>query len=69
MKKVLLIYYSQSGQLTQVLSSFVNGLLQNENIQTQVIRITPKEDYPFPWTVKDFFNAMPETVMLKPMEF
>jgi hypothetical protein len=65
--KVLAIYYSQSGQLEEIIDNFTAPLVDS-NISVEKIRIRPKTEYPFPWTSKSFFNAMPESVMGIPTE-
>ncbi len=64
-KKVLVLYYSQTGQLTEIVNSFVAPLAQ-EDVSVEVVRAKPKNDFAFPWTSKRFFDAMPETVLAIP---
>jgi flavodoxin len=63
MKKVLVIYYSQSGQLKKVLDSFVSSL-GDEKVKIDIKAIQPKEKYPFPWPFYTFFDEFPESVYL-----
>lgn len=63
MKKVLVIYYSQTGQLQSVLDSFTSKLA-DEEIQVDKRAITPKVKYPFPWPFYTFFDEFPESVFL-----
>jgi len=63
MKKVLVLYYSQAGQLKQVLNSFVSKLA-DETIQVDMKAITPKKTYPFPWPFYTFFDEFPESVFM-----
>ncbi|MFH0865724.1 MAG: hypothetical protein V1904_05990 [Bacteroidota bacterium] len=60
MKKILVINYSQSGQLDEIIDNF---LLPFEAALIDRIKIFPKKPYPFPWTSKEFFNTMPESVL------
>lgn len=60
MKKVLAIHYSQSGQLTEIMTNFTNGL---EAVEVDFIRFSSKKTFPFPWTTPVFFDTMPETVL------
>lgn len=62
-KKVLVLYYSQAGQLKRVLNSFVSKLGCNE-IQVDMRAIKPKREYPFPWPFYQFFDEFPESVHL-----
>ncbi len=64
-KKVLAIYYSQSGQLTEVVNSFVAPFTQ-AGVQVEIVRVKPVNDFVFPWNSKRFFDAMPESVLAKP---
>lgn len=66
MKKVLVIYYSQSGQQLSILQSLVKPLIALGH-QIHIERIEPVEKYPFPWSAYTFFNAFPETFNQKPL--
>lgn len=63
MKKVLVLYYSQAGQLKRVLNSFVSKL-GDETIKVDMKAIKPKREYPFPWPFYTFFDEFPESVHL-----
>jgi len=63
MKKVLVLYYSQSGQLKQVLDNFLLDLPDDE-IELDVKSIKPKVKYPFPWPFYHFFDEFPESVFM-----
>ena len=63
MKKVLVVYYSQTGQLRRVLESFVSKLGDDE-IQVDMRAIRPKKEYPFPWPFYTFFDEFPEAVLM-----
>lgn len=65
MKNILVVNYSQTGQLNDILDNFTQPLKQH-NIE--VVRVIPNEKFPFPWSGKAFFDAMPETVLEKPIE-
>ncbi len=62
-KKVLVLYYSQAGQLKRVLNSFISKLGDDE-IQVDMRAIKPKTKYPFPWPFYQFFDEFPESVHL-----
>lgn len=64
MKKVLVIQYSQSGQLSDVLKHLTAPLASAEGITLSVEMIRPKSAYPFPWPILRFFDTFPETVYL-----
>jgi len=64
-KKVLVLYYSQTGQLTEIVTSFVVPFAE-AGVSVEVVRAKPKNDFAFPWTSERFFDAMPETVLAVP---
>lgn len=66
-KKVLAIYYTQSGQLEEIVRSFTQPFV-DEGVHVEYLRIRPVHDFPFPWTSDRFFDAMPESVLQKPVE-
>jgi len=59
MKKVLVLYYSQSGQLDRVVKSFISKL-PDEDIKVDVKKIETVQEYPYPWSFYDFFDEFPE---------
>ncbi len=63
MKHVLVVYYSQSGQLTDILANFTRPL----QAEVEVVRFDPEAAFPFPWTTRVFFDTMPETVLEEPV--
>lgn len=64
MKKVLVIQYSQSGQLIEVLRHFCAPLADSGLIELRVETLRPKAAYPFPWPFLRFFDTFPEAVYL-----
>jgi hypothetical protein len=66
-KKVLAIYYSQSGQLGDIISSLTKPLTDAGH-SVETIRVTPVTAYPFPWKGKSFFAVMPDCVTGVPTE-
>ncbi len=66
-KNILIVYYSQSGQLKQIAENFIAPFLQ-KNYNIEWLEIKLKYNFPFPWTAKEFFNAMPESVSGTPAE-
>lgn len=65
-KKVLALYYSQSGQLGEIVDSFIKPL-KDAGASVEVLHIKPVKDFPFPWTSDQFFDAMPESVLAQPV--
>lgn len=65
-KRILVVGYSQSGQLRDVLRSITGPLEESPNVEVIYADIQPKEEYPFPWPFLRFFDAFPECVHLDP---
>ena len=63
-RKILIIQYSQSGQLTRIVQQVSKPILSSDNIETKVITLEPVRPYPFPWPLLEFFNIFPECVYL-----
>src|SRR5258708_16681857 len=66
MKKILVIYFTQSGQQRRILQSLVRPLLQSGH-EVQWEELAPQEPFPFPWSAYQFFNAFPETFAQRPL--
>lgn len=64
MKSVLLIQYSQSGQLTDVASSVVAPLLAAPGVEVTIETLLPKTPFPFPWPFFQFFDTFPSAVYM-----
>lgn len=67
MKKILVIHYSQTGQLTDVLRSLCAPLTAAGHIVDHMA-IEPVEPFAFPWTRKRFFGVFPEAVNGDPID-
>lgn len=65
MKNILVIHYSQSGQLTDILNNIVFPL-DSKDFQIDFHKIEMEKPFPFPWTKKEFFGAFPETFLQIP---
>lgn len=63
MKKVLVLYYSQSGQLKRVVDSFITNL-PDEDITVDVRVIKPTTNYPYPWPFYKFAIEFPEAALM-----
>ncbi|HVM88364.1 MAG TPA: hypothetical protein VMT76_09255 [Puia sp.] len=66
-KKILAIYFSQTGQLEEIINHFTAPLTDAGNT-VEKVRVFPKNTYPFPWTGKAFFEQMPDCVRGEPTE-
>lgn len=61
-RKVLVVYFTQSGQMEDILHHFISPLQKQPGIQLEMVRIYPEKKFPFPWTTRTFFEAMPHSV-------
>lgn len=71
--KVLVLYYSQTGQLAEIVRKSLGPLLDEPNVEVDLCKVETEHQFPFPWTRLDFFNAFPESVYgtpfkLRPLE-
>ncbi|MEZ5047022.1 MAG: hypothetical protein R2831_08515 [Chitinophagaceae bacterium] len=68
---ILIIYYSQSGQLKSILDSISEGFPTEVSID--YAEIVPEKGFSLPWSTDTFFDCMPECVLeipepIKPMK-
>ncbi len=63
MKNILVISYSQTGQLNAILRNICNPLEQDPGINIDYYYIEPEPQYPFPWPSDEFFRTMPDSVL------
>lgn len=63
-KNVLIVSYSQTGQLTAIINNFISPLLNEDNIKIHHKVIKPKKAFPFPWDVITFMDTFPESIYL-----
>lgn len=68
MKKILCIYYSQSGQLTEIVKNFAKPFEKSDEYSVTYANIEPVNDFRFPWKGYDFFDVFPESVNKIPCE-
>jgi len=66
MKRVLVLYYSQSGQLLEILNQLTLPLQSNPELSITFCEIEPDPPFSFPWNNHTFFEAFPESVMQIP---
>jgi hypothetical protein len=66
-KKILALYYSQTGQLKEILDSFTAPFIES-GVTVEKVPIRLKKDFVFPWTTPRFFDVMPESVLGIPVE-
>ncbi|PKM30578.1 MAG: dialkylrecorsinol condensing enzyme [Gammaproteobacteria bacterium HGW-Gammaproteobacteria-11] len=60
-KRVLVVHYSQTGQLERVARSVATPLLNDDAVQLDFLPLKPREAFPFPWPFLRFINTFPES--------
>lgn len=68
MKRVLLVHFSQTGQLARAARAMTAPLAQADDVEVVEEVLRPCRPYPFPWPFWRFLDAMPESVLLEPPE-
>ncbi len=66
MKRVLVVHFSQTGQLARIARRIASPLAGSDEIELVEEILRPRTPYPFPWPLLRFFDAMPEAVLLDP---
>lgn len=74
MTRILVLHYSQTGQLTRALEAMMAPLAGRADVEIVWQTLEPAQPYPFPWPFLGFFDIFPEAVYmdgppLKPMQF
>ena len=62
-KRVLALYFSQTGQLTSALDAVLQPLRADPAVTVTALPLPLDPVAPFPWPVLDFFDRFPETVL------
>lgn len=65
-RRILVIQYSQTGQLQRVVDA-VTGPLHQPGISLDSVVVQPQQPFPFPWPLLRFFSIFPETVAMRPI--
>ena len=65
MKRVLVVHYSQTGQLSQAVAALIQPL-RDAGHQVHETLLVPQQAFPFPWSPLKFLDAFPESVQLAP---
>ncbi|MDO5971731.1 dialkylresorcinol condensing enzyme DarA [Flavivirga aquimarina] len=66
MKNILVIHYSQSGQLTEIVNNIATPLANSEDVKVVHHQIEMETPFAFPWKKKDFLNIFPESFLQIP---
>ena len=61
-RKILAIYYTQSGQMAEIMRSFTTPLVES-GASVETVEIKLVSNYNFPWTGTRFFSVMPSCVL------
>lgn len=63
--RILALYYSQSGQLRDILQHITQDI--GDRAAIDFVQIEPEQPFPWPWNAYAFFDTMPETVAHVPV--
>lgn len=68
-KKILVLYYTQSGQLRDIVKNITLPFEEKkEDYSLTFYEIKMKKNFPFPWTMDVFYDTFPETYLQIPQE-
>lgn len=65
MKNILVVYYTQSGQLEDIVKSITKPFQQESEVSITYYQIKMENEFPFPWSKTAFFDAFPESFLQK----
>jgi hypothetical protein len=65
-KRILVVVYSQTGQLTAIAEQIIAPLLADTALRVHVETLRPLREHPFPWPFFRFLDAFPESAHLVP---
>lgn len=65
-KRVLVVQYSQTGQLDAIVEQIISPLRECADISLHIERLRPEPAYPFPWPLFRFLDAFPESAHMVP---
>lgn len=66
MKNVLVLYYTQSGQLGEIAQTIAGPLQADADLNVVFHKIEMEKPFPFPWSKEAFFDAFPESFLQIP---
>lgn len=66
MRQVLVVHFSQTGQLDRLVRSVCAPLENSAGVQVDYLQLQPAEPFPFPWPFLQFFRIFPETALMRP---
>lgn len=65
-KRVLVLSYSQTGQLTEIVQRIIAPLQKDEHVELHIEPLRPSSPFPFPWGFFSFLDAFPESAQMTP---
>lgn len=65
-KRVLVLDYSQTGQLAEITRRIIAPLQQDAQIELHIETLRPVRPFPFPWSFLSFLDAFPESAHMVP---
>jgi hypothetical protein len=68
MKNVLVIYFTQTGQLSSAVKATMQPFEKDPGVKVHYEQLKPKKIFPYPWSYMEFFDVFPETVHGVPCE-
>ena len=63
-KSILVLYYSQTGQLERLVNSVISALVNDDRFEITMEEISSSENFDFPWPFFKFFDVFPECVYM-----
>lgn len=69
MKEVLVVYYSQTGQLFDILKNVVSTIEDDDDVNITYFEIVPEKPFEFPWNKQAFFDCFPESFLQIPAPY
>lgn len=67
MRRILVVYYSQTGQQKKILDNIVSPLRKSSDIEIDYLELQTIPKFPYPWG-NEFFDCFPESVKGIPAE-
>ncbi len=65
MKEILVIYYTQSGQLFDILKN-ITSTIKGKDVNVSYHNISLEKPFPFPWVGDTFYDSFPEAFLQIP---
>ncbi|MCU7924641.1 MAG: hypothetical protein KZQ88_18285 [Candidatus Thiodiazotropha sp. (ex Dulcina madagascariensis)] len=59
MKKILVVQYSQTGQLSKIVNALCRPLIESGETEVAFETLRPEKPYPYPWSFFKFLDVFP----------